>query len=463
MKTRVLETHTSTLFFVDDLVHKRKKPLDLGFSDFRELAARRHACEEEVRLNRRLAPDVYLGVATVLGCSGEPAESLVVMRRLPEGRRLSVVVGTREGEAALEPVAAQLAGLHARSPVTPDLVVHATTDALSRLWTDGLELLAQWPKAVPPHLVERLRQLASDWLQAHGALLEDRAARGRVVEGHGDVLADDVFVLDDGVRVLDCLEFDQGLRVVDGLHDACSLAADLLRLGHEREARVFLRSYRALADDDAPVSLEHFYIAYRALVRAKVACLRAGQGDSDALTEALLLAVITRDHLEAASPRLVLVGGLPGSGKSTVASGLAEALDAELLSSDRTRRLVPAGGSYSRADRSAVYDELARRARDALRLGRHVVVDATFGQELWRRELRDLGNELHATLSELECVVPGHVADARLRERGSDGESDATPLVRAVLAEQRDSWPEARVLDCRDEPRATVAHALASL
>ena len=90
-------------------------------------------------------------------------------------------------------------------------------------------------------------------------------------------------------------------------------------------------------------------------------------------------------------------------------------------------------------------------------------VDATFGQEPWRRELRDLGDLLHARLTELECVVPGHVADARLRERGSGGDSDATPLVRAVLAEERDGWPEARVLDCRDEPHATVAHALAIL
>lgn len=150
-------------------------------------------------------------------------------------------------------------------------------------------------------------------------MFAERIRAGRVVDGHGDLLADDIFCLDDGVRILDCLEFDDRLRWLDGLDDACFLAMDLERLGLPDLARRFTSWYAEYSGDPAPESLRHHYVAYRAFVRAKVACLRARAGDGQAAAEAWQLAGMTLGHLRAGAVSLVLVGGLPGTGKTTLA------------------------------------------------------------------------------------------------------------------------------------------------
>jgi aminoglycoside phosphotransferase family enzyme/predicted kinase len=454
---RVVETHCSTLLFVGDRVYKRKKPLDLGFVDFRTLAARRAACEAEVALNRRLAPDVYEGVATVLGPDGEPCEALVVMRRLPDERRLGRVVGTDEDvRPALEAVATQLAALHASAPAA------GGTD-LAGLWQVGLDALVPYPQWVDPQVRERSRDLALEYLAGRGPLLERR----QVVDGHGDLLADDVFLLPDGPRVLDCLEFDTRLRQGDGLLDAAFLAMDLERLGRPDLGADFLSAYRRAAHDDAPVSLEHHYLAYRAHIRSKVACLRAEQsGAAEDAAAARRLSALALEHLEAGTVRLVLVGGAPGSGKTTVARGLAAALGATALSSDVVRKAlhslppeVPAPaplreGIYSTASTEATYGELLAQARRLLGSGVSVVLDATWTSAARRVDARRLAHEAHAALTELECVVPDALAEQRMaRRRGSA--SDATGPVRAALRAAADPWPQAHRVDTAlDEPVA---------
>jgi aminoglycoside phosphotransferase family enzyme/predicted kinase len=462
MRSHVLETHSSTLVFVDDHVYKRKKPLDLGFCDFRTLAARQRACEDEVRLNRRLAPDVYEGVATVLGPDGEPCEALVVMRRLPDDRRLSTLaLDGQPLDAALEQIADQIVTLHRNSPVEPASFDAASSAALARLFDDALTELRGHPETVPSSLVDKLEATAHGWLEVHAGLLVRRAAEGHVVDGHGDLLADDVFVLEDGPRVLDCLEFDDALRVVDGIHDAASLAMDLESLGAPALATRFLEHYRAASGDDAPASLVHVFIAYRALVRAKVACVRAGQGDQQAMTRALLLTALARDHLLAAVPRLVLVGGLPGSGKSTVAAAVAEHRAFRRLSTDALRSTVgtPADDRYSPESRTAVYGAMLAEAARLIAGGHSVVLDATFSREEWRSAARALGQAMHADVVELLCSVPDEVATGRL-ERRPPGDSEATPRVRLALAQSAEPWPEASVVDCRDSVTRSVAQAL---
>jgi len=172
---RVVETHCSTLFFVDDLVYKRKKPLDLGFLDFRTVDSRRRACEQEVAVNRRLAPDVYLGVATLLAPDGQPCDSLVVMRRLPDERRLArcVVAGEQVG-SALTALATQLAALHRASPAPAHLREVATPAALTSLWDVGLDVLAQHEEVVGAAIREQTRSLARSYLAGRSPLLELR-------------------------------------------------------------------------------------------------------------------------------------------------------------------------------------------------------------------------------------------------------------------------------------------------
>ena len=455
MADALQETHTSTLLFLDDRVYKRKKPLDLGFSDFRDVEARRRACEAEVQLNSRLSPDVYEGVAEVFGPDGTLWDALVVMRRLPEASSLGQLV--RQGSdvrEALRSTAEQLARLHQQAPLPADRqhLLHARH--LHELWRGGVDVLAAHPGAVPSSLTAALGALGHSWIDDHAPLLEARSG----VDGHGDLLADDIFVLPDGVRVLDCLEFDDDLRAVDGLHDACALVADLHCLGAHDLAEVFLADYRRASGDSAPRSLAEFYVAYRTLVRAKVLCLRADQGDEGAPAQALLRAVLCRHHLESAAGHVVLVGGLPGTGKTSVASALAARQGWTRVSSDDERP----DSHYSVSDRDQVYAAMLTRTSELLAAGRDVVLDATFAHARWRAAAAALAAERHAALSQLRCTAPRETAHERIRAR-RDSTSEATPAVHDALTSEWEDWPDAVEVDGTLPPDEMLSRALAAV
>lgn len=472
MTGHLVETHTATLRFDGGLVRKRKKPLDLGFLDFRTVEARERACAEEVRLNRRLAPDVYLGTEPVVDERGRVVDHEVVMRALPGDRSLTALV--RRGEdvtRALEAVARQLAALHVRSPATPEQHELGSAGWQRRLWDAGLDALRAHEDVVPAQEREATRALAHAWLEGRGPLLASRLEAGRLVDGHGDLQADDVFVLDDGPRVLDCLEFDPRLRVMDGVADACFLVMDLERLGAPQAAATFLDAYLAAAVDAVPPSFVHHHIAYRAHVRSKVACVRAAQSPSTELVQqARDLSALALRHLRLGTVRLVVVGGLPGSGKTTVATSLARAQAAVHLSSDLVRKYLvglppeagaggaPGSGLYDEAATARTYDALLAEAATMLGHGRTVVLDATFSDDRWRDAARELARRTSAEVLELRCTLDEGLADARLRTRVG-GPSDATPAVRRWLAERAAPWPEALDLDTAGPLEETLARA----
>jgi aminoglycoside phosphotransferase family enzyme/predicted kinase len=451
------ETHSAVVVFLGDRAYKVKKPVDLGFLDFRERATREWVCHREVELNRRLAPDVYLGVADVHGPDGEPCDHLVVMRRMPAERRLSTLVTAGEPvEDHLWRLAHLLAAFHARAERSPAADAAASPPALGGRWRDNTAALAAVP-VVDGAVVERVQELAQRYLDGRHPLFGRRIADGRAVDGHGDLLADDVFCLDEGPQVLDCIEFDDRLRYGDTLADVAFLAMDLERLGHPELGARFLRAYREHADDGWPASLEHHHVAYRAQVRAKVAAIRAGQGDAGSAAEAARLLDMCLAHLEAGRVRLVVVGGSPGTGKSTLARGLGEALGATVLRSDEVRKElagVPAGhhapaaygeGLYAPEPTGATYAELLARAEVALGMGETVVLDASWGDGARRRAARDLADRTRSDLAELRCEVDAAVAAERIRARDATGvdPSDATPEVASRMAAAADPWPEA--------------------
>lgn len=459
MSASVVETHTSTLFFVDDLVYKRKRPLDLGFSDFRTLAARLAGCRDEVRLNRRLSPDVYLGVADVTGADGRLCDHLVVMRQMPDDRRLAALVAAGEDvDDILRRVAVQLANLHRSSPAPAQLRDLARADAVQQLWADGLDALRAFPDLVSEEVRERTRHLALRWLAGRGPLLDARVDEGRVYDGHGDLLADDIFALPDGPRILDCLEFSERLRICDGIADAAFLAMDLERLGAPAAARTFLQAYESAANDNPPGSLEDLYLAYRAHIRSKVSCIRGRQDPQpDVNTRARELAELALAHLQRGRVRLVLVGGLPGTGKTTIAEGLAAGAGWVHLSSDLTRKRL-AGidadqhhadsfrtGLYAPDMTTRTYNAMLTDARTALTMGESVVIDASLVDRRWREQARSLAHSAYADLVELQCTTPGEVSAARILQRTSTA-SDATPWIRRRLAVDADPWPEATIV-----------------
>ncbi|MDD7967912.1 bifunctional aminoglycoside phosphotransferase/ATP-binding protein [Actinomycetospora lemnae] len=471
----VVETHTAVLWFAGDRVHKMKKPVDLGFCDFTTLERRREACLREIALNRRLSPEAYLGLESLLGPDGMACEYLVAMRRMPAERRLAALV--RAGEPVddqLRTLARRLAAFHSTAARGPAVDREGTVDAARARWTGVLDGLRRHAGTIlPADVVDHVAAAAGAFLDGRRALFERRCREGRVVDGHGDLLADDVFCLPDGPVVLDCLEFDDHLRYVDGLDDAAFLAMDLERLGNAGLAERFLGWYAEFADDPAPPALRHHLTAYRAAVRSSVTCVRVDQGGEGAELARDLLDLAAA-HLDDGRVRLVLVGGLPGTGKTTVAGGLADRLGATLLSSDRVRKeiagLDPSTGAaadygtglYGAEHTAATYGELLHRAEELLGLGESVVLDASWTAAAPREAATALAARASAALTSLRCEAPRAVADERIRRRRGSA-SDATPLVAAVMAADADPWLEATAIDTGGTVDAAVDAALAAV
>ncbi|GAB2669015.1 AAA family ATPase [Saccharopolyspora gloriosae] len=467
----VAESHTAVLLFTGDRAYKVKKPVDFGFLDFSTTGARERACRREVDLNRRLAPDVYLDVAQALDGNGRTCDWIVVMRRMPAERRLSTVVRQRGAPLVeLERIARVLASFHSTARTGADIAAAGRAPALRGRWSDNVAGVEPFVGDVlDSEEFEEIARLALEYVDGRGPLLEERARRGCVVDGHGDLVADDIFCLDDGPRLLDCLEFDDELRHVDGLDDAAFLAMDLERLGAADLGRRFLRWYREFSGAEAADSLAHHYLAYRAFVRAKVACLQHAQGAAGAADEARLLADMTRAHLRAGQVRLVLVGGLPGTGKSTVSGSLADRLGAVLLSTDRVRRELAAGrgepahagygrGLYAAEHVHGTYSELLARARTLLEHGESVVLDASWSKADERARARDLVQLARCASVELRCTAPGYVTAGRIADRTGDL-SDATPDIAARMAAEFEEWPESLPVDTSGSPQEAIAAA----
>ncbi|HVW41108.1 MAG TPA: gluconate kinase, partial [Amycolatopsis sp.] len=325
---RVHETHIGAVFLIGDSAYKLKKPVDFGFLDFTSRHEREAVCHKEVALNRRLAPDVYFGVADVTGPDGRVCDHLVVMRRMPEERRLSTLVSRGEPlTQVIEDLAQLIAHFHERAERGPEVSAQGSRDAIRDRWRASFAQVRPFHGTVLDKAAAiEIEHLTEEFLTGRAPLFDRRIATGHIVDGHGDLLADDIFCLDDGPRVLDCLEFDDRLRNLDGLDDVAFLAMDLERLGAPELAKELLDRYIALSGDPAPPALRHHYLAYRAFVRVKVACLRHDQGDESAAPLARTCAELALRHLREGVVRLVLVGGLPASGKSTLAGGIADHL-----------------------------------------------------------------------------------------------------------------------------------------
>lgn len=468
------ETHTGAVLFVGDLAYKVKKPVDVGFLDWTRRQDRVRAIEAELELNRRLAPDVYLGTG-ILPVPGGDGEPVLIMRRLPDDRRLSTLV--RRGadvDATLQQLAAHLARFHRSCAVTEAAVRAAGVEATTRRWEVNHERMRPaFDRWIDGATAERVLERAVAYLGGRGGLLASRVAAGWARDGHGDLLAEDVFCLDDGPRVLDCLDFDEQLRVGDVLADVAFLAMDLERLGRPDLGWRLLERHRDEMGDGWPASLAHHHVAYRAQVRTLVGCVRAEQGHPGAGPDAAALLEIADRHSRAARVRLVLVGGSPGTGKSTLAAGLAAEIGATVLRSDEVRKElvgIPAtsigspvdAGPYSPEWTERTYAELLDRAGALLHRGESVVLDATWASASHREAARSCAVRGGAEIIELRCVVALTTARARADARARAGcdPSDADGAIAAEIAGRFEQWSEAVEVSTATSAAASVAAAL---
>ncbi len=472
----VAETHVSVVFFTSDRAYKLLKPVTLGFLDHALAAVRLRAATRELELNRRLAPDVYLGLADVEE-DGEVVDRMIVMRRLPDDRRLSRLVGTDELDDAVRQVARVVAAFHAGLPPAGDTSM-ATRDAVLGNWEDSFAEMARF---VGPVLDEadfdEVVELVWAFLRPREALFADRIAAGMVRDGHGDLLAEDIFCLDDGPRILDCLAFRDDLRISDVLADVAFLAMDLDRLAGPETAAQFMSWYREFSNEHHPAALAHQYVGYRAHVRAKVECLRFDQGGADARGHGRDYHDLALGHLRRARVRLVLIGGAPGTGKSTVARGLGDEQGWTVLSSDERRKdlagiahdehafAAPGEGIYTPEWSARTYAELLRDAELLLARGDSVVVDASWADPEHRADARELADTWAADLVELECVLDPETCKARIAGRLASEEdaSDARPRLVDELRDRRAAWPTALVLDTAESREEVLAAARAAV
>ena len=473
---KVVETHISTLFFTADRVYKLAKRVDLPFLQTTAAIDRVRLAAQELDLNSRFAPDVYLGFADVVE-RGELVDRMIVMRRLPEHRRLSLLLDTPEAPDLLRAVARQVAACHAAAdPLTTSTV--ATAEAVGRNWADNFA-------AIEPHLdtvIDRtafadVRRLAENYLRQHARLFERRIRDGFVRDGHGDLIADDIFCLDDGPRILDCLAFDDDLRIGDVVNDIAFLAMDVHRIAGPELAQTLLEEYQEFGYERHPASLAHFYIAYRSHVRAKVACVRVAQGDRTNIELARRHHDLALRYLERAQTRIVMVGGGPGVGKTLLSQRLADHHGYVHLATDEIRHDVariphgqhafaePDQGVYSPELVDATYTEMIREASTLLDEGHGVVLDASWTLDRHRAATRALAAELGVDLVEFECVLDDDLARERIARRlaNPDDPSDATPDLVDRLQSRREPWSSAVRLSTAPPIDEVVATAVTAM
>ncbi len=455
----VRQTHISLVFLAGEHVYKIKKPVQLGFLDFSSLEKRKHFCEEEVRLNRRLAPDVYLDVVPVTKHDGTfhferqgPAlEWAVKMRRLPQKATLENWVERGEADPALlESLAQRLAHFYAGTPANSATAAFGRFDVVARNLRENFEQTASHVGGtVQAEVYERVRRLTERALVAQRDLIESRAARGVPRDTHGDLHLDHVYAFPerpppDNWVIVDCIEFNERFRYADPLADIAFLAMDL-EFHHRRElAREFVDAYLNAAGDAEGRSLLPLYASYRALVRAKVEGMELAEPEISTAEKAAAQEraaahwLLSLGELEEQGrrPCLVLVGGLPGTGKSTLARALSQGEALSLLRSDVIRKelagLAPHQsarsdfnhGIYDPAWTVQTYSEIVRRARDLLLAGGRVLVDAGMRTNEQRAVFFQLGRQLAVPVVFLACRADPAVVRTRLSQRAGDA-SDA--------------------------------------
>ncbi|MEX2307311.1 MAG: AAA family ATPase [Pirellulales bacterium] len=469
---QLIETHISWVFLTDRNAYKLKKPVRFEFLDFSTAELRHRACQEELRLNRRLAPDVYIDVLPItqdpsglleLNGRGQEVDWVVKMLRLPAHTALDIILSeNRLRPEDSEDIAKHLINFYAGLLPKP-LSSDDYRQALDRhIRANGMALLESLP--AERARLRRIQSAQLRYLNVRTELIDKRVATGRIVDGHGDLRPEHIY-LDGHPIVIDCIEFSDELRTVDIADELSFLSMECRRLGDGRVGEVVISQYQRVCKDEIPETLLAFYAGYRALVRAKVALLRdqqlaakISQPSADLIRQYVDLADSYAEKL--GPPVLLIVGGLMGTGKSTLAVKLADTLGVESISTDLVRHSmlgpskVPASygeGHYLPDMRSRVYEELLRQASEHLKDRQSVVLDGTFLTDGLRTRAYDLGYRYGAETLHVQCTCPRQIAYARIQQRVDTGQSESEARTELHDLQARDYQPL-----LADDPSITI-------
>jgi hypothetical protein len=430
------ETHISHLFFAGELVYKVKKAVHFSFLDYSTLSQRRYYLNEELRLNRRLAPSVYLGVMPIskedsmwrLGGWAQPSEYTLVMRRLPARRMLPFLLETRQVTSEMMGELAEvLAKFHEGAERARVAAPGDYAKSIENPWNDNFTDLEPFiGTVVEPDIVRTLKEFGARFFARNRDLLVRRAAQGWIRDVHGDLHCEHICFAREGIQIFDCIEFSAELRCCDLASEIAFLLMDLEFRGGKTLIEPFLARYRELIDDLEMPSLLPFFACYRAIVRAKVHALRAR--DEVASRYFRFAARYTWAEWK---PFLVMVCGLTGSGKSTLARELGERLDLPVISSDAVRKaLANKPGKnivayqaeiYSAAMTKKVYGQLARAAEKSIKEGVGAILDATFIEKANRERIVRIAAKYAVPLFVVQCRASEETTEMRLAHRAAEG------------------------------------------
>ena len=456
----LIETHISWVFLAGEYVYKVKKPVNLGFLDFRTLVRRRHFCREEIRLNQRLAPNAYLDVVAVtggrgvyrLGGSGRTLEVAVWMRRLPADRMLDQLVKTGGADhRLLEDIGRTIADFHATAASGPAIARFGRLEVIRRNMEENLAQTGHFPPEVlAPATRTTVRTFFRETMRAQRRRFAERRRADRVRDCHGDLQAQHVCCTDP-IQVFDCIEFNHRFRYGDTAGEIAFLAMDLDASGRPDLALDFINAYLDSSGDFGAVPLLDFYRAYRAWTRGKVYGLQAA--DLDRADHAALVSR-ARGYFDLAAsyaqrrraPSVIVMTGLSASGKSTAARRIAHGARAIVVRTDAVRKQL-AGvpwhqhhtgavgeGLYTAAMTERTYATCLRVAAELLEAGWSVVLDGVFGRQTEREAARALARDRGASFRIVWCQAPEAVLRERLRVRQAAGRdlSDAREDVLAL-------------------------------
>ena len=476
-----IDTQSAVVFLAGDDVFKLKRAVRFPFMDLSTVEKRRRACEAEIDVNRANAPTLYLGALPIseesgglrFGGEAERAIDWVVhMRRYPESRSLSAIASNDEAlsDTLIRELAHALHGSHQRAATKDGETAYAV---LGETIQQNAEAFPEWPDLFPAEHGVRLSEQSNDRLHGLQALLLKRGRDGFVRRCHGDLHLGNVVLLDDEATLVDAIEFDDRIATIDLLHDLAFPAMDLWHHRQPEAANRLLNRYLWLS---APANLEAMaafplFVSLRAALRAKVVAASLDYLDNSARTEAALRA---RAYFELAvaaveddRPSLVAIGGLSGTGKSTVATRLAPMLGrppgALHLRSDIERKRLwhadefdrlPAE-AYSAEQSEAVYARLNELAATALSAGQSVIVDGVFARDAEREDIAEIARTLGVPFHGLWLEAPATVLADRVTERRSDASDATAEVVSQQSAYQVGSMDWQRI-DAAGEVDATV-------
>jgi aminoglycoside phosphotransferase family enzyme/predicted kinase len=475
-RVEVIETHLAWIFLAGHFAYKVKRPVRLPFVDQRSLDKRAFLCAEELRLNRRFAPDLYMEVVKIVNVGGAPRigsqgsvlDFAVRMRKFDRSQQLdrllaSGSIAAEELEAFGERVAVQ----HEKLPRSGEAQPWGWPAAVRRIHSENA---SQCEAALSSrfgieYAAGPIAALMAQRLEALGALMTVRIAEGAVRECHGDLHSRNIVRHEGRLTAYDCLEFEPEFRWIDVAEEVAFLTVDLEARGHPHHAHAFLSGWLTHSGDYVACRLINLYEAHHALVRAKVIALSPDDsGDSDQVSlervEACLAAA--RSALNRKNPTLIVISGLSGSGKTTLARKLAKELPAVHLRSDIERKRLAGfaprvssqsslgGGLYSAEQSARVYERLQACAFASLTGGFNTIVDATFNLRAERQRFRELADRAGMKLMFLRCHAPVEILRSRIRHRAARGD-DASEATLDVL-----DWQLARAEAVNPQERLEV-------